>query len=196
MALLCSGPPPSIAQEADTDWATCTTFPALVRFTDAGTERKLELTGLTGRRKFFLNVYCVAHYMQDVPHGTPQAVLGSVLEDDSAKQVTMDFVRDVSSSRIQGALLEGFRENSTDSEFEQIQPFLKKFLDSIDKDVKEDDRFVIRWLPGGRTISLFRGQEVSRITNVTFARALWSIWFGEESVVDRSELVKFLKPPS
>ena len=43
--------------------------------------------------------------------------------------------------------------------------------------------------PRGTVQVVLQGQEVSTITSVAFARALWSIWFGTRSVVDRNQLV-------
>ncbi len=104
----------------------------------------------------------------------------------------MDFVREVSADRIRKAFREGFQGNASPSELEDIRPLLRQFLASMYKDVQEDDRFIIRWLPGGVTVCLFEGEAVIRITSVTFARLLWSIWFGERPVVDRAELIRLL----
>ena len=185
-------PATSVALDRAAESVTGKEFPSQVRFTEHGIEHTLALTGLTVRKRFFLNVYSIAHYMQRAPQGTAQEALHAVMEDNSAKQVTMAFVRDVSAARIRASILDGFRRNATDVEFEQIKSFVQTFTRSLDQDVKRDDQFIIRWLPGGRTVSLFHGREVTRITNETFARVLWSIWVGEQSVVDRDKLVRQL----
>ena len=174
------------------DRDTGAVFPASVSLVYDGTPYQLAITGLAVRTKFFLNVYCLAHYMDDPPAGTTGAVLSAIMSDSHAKQVTMHFVRDVSAERIQRALLKGFRRNATEAELEAIQPLVERFAHAIHRDVKENDRFIIRWLPGGRTSSVFEGREVTNITNIVFAKVLWSIWFGEHSVVNRDQLVRFL----
>ncbi len=183
---------PSHGQDTLTDPTTGKQFPKTISFTHQGTEHTLSVTGLAVRKKFFFSVYCMAHYMQDAPRGSARAVLQVILHDGSAKQVTMDFVRNIRAEKIQTALTEGFQNNTTASEFEDIRPLVRRFASSIYKDVKEGDTFIIRWLPGGTTVSIFKGQEVSTIQNMTFATALWSIWFGERSVVDRNSLVQLL----
>lgn len=167
-------------------------FPIKVRFTDQGAEHTLAITGLAVRRWFFFDIYSMAHYMENASRGPLPAVLRTVLANNSTKQVTMAFARDIGAKRVQNALLDSLRNNATPLELEEIRPHMGEFARSIYKDVEEDDRFIIRWLPGGRTISVFQGRVVTTITNVTFARVLWSIWFGEVSVVDRAQLVKFL----
>lgn len=174
------------------DSDTGTVFPANISFVRNGSSYNLSITGLAVRSRFIFNVYCLAHYMQDPPSGTARVVLNAIMSDSQAKQVTMHFVRDVSADRIRQALLEGFRRNATDSEMKMIQPFVDQFARAIYRDVKEDDQFVIRWVPGGTTTSVFEGREVSTITSVLFAKVLWSIWFGEHSVVKRDHLLRFL----
>lgn len=174
------------------DTETGSVFPSSISFVQNGSSYGLTITGLAVRTRFFFNVYCLAHYMQDPPKGSPGAVLEAILSDSRAKQVTMRFVRDVSARRIQRALLEGIQSNATDAELVEIQPFVEQFARAIYHDVKADDQFVIRWLPGGTTTSLFEGREVSTITSALFARVLWSIWFGDHSVVNRDHLVRFL----
>ncbi len=134
----------------------------------------------------------MAHYMQDAPRGSIRAVLQAIQRDGTAKQVTMDFVRNLRAESIQKALMEGIQNNTTDSEFEDIRPLVHRFARSLDQDVKEGDTFILRWLPGGITVSIFQGQEVGTFTSTTFAEALWSSWFGERSVVDRNRLVQLL----
>lgn len=174
------------------DAGTSIVFPASVSFVQNGSPYSLSITGLAVRTRFFFNVYCLAHYMEDPPTGTTNAVLRAIMSGRQAKQVTMHFVRDVSADRIQRALLEGFERNTTDSELEAIQPYVDQFARAIHRDVEEDDQFVIRWLPGGTTTSIFEGREVTTITNASFAKVLWSIWFGEYSVVNRDHLMRYL----
>ncbi len=184
--------PSALAEETLTERATGKRYPCSIAFVQQDIEHRLSITGVTVRRKFFLNIYSIAHYMQDPPRGNVREVTRAILQDGPPKQITMDFVRDVSADRIQEAFREGFQGNASPSELEDIRPLLRQFLASIYKDVQEDDRFIIRWLPGGVTVSLFKGEEVIRITSVTFARLLWSLWFGERPVVDRTELIRVL----
>ena len=182
----------SPGQDTLTDRTTGKKFPRTISFTHQGTEHTLSLTGLAVRKKFFFSIYCIAHYMQDAPRGSTRAVLQAILQDGAAKQVTMDFVRDIRAEKIQTALTEGFRNNTSASEFEDMQPLVRRFARSIYKDVKKGDKFIVRWLPGGTTVSIFEDQEVSTIKSMPFTKALWSSWFGERSVVDRKSLVQLL----
>jgi len=108
--------------------------------------------------------------------------------------LTMEFVREGGKDQIRGAYRDGFEENATKDELKGISPLVEQFLGYFTTDVKENDRFVIRWLPGGVIQAQVQGTEKPAIVNPVFARVLWSIWFGEDSIVDREDLVsRFLK---
>jgi hypothetical protein len=91
--------------------------------------------------------------------------------------------------KIQGAYRDGFKENTTEADAKAIAPLVEQFLGYFKKEIKENDRFVLQWLPGGVIIAETQGTVHPPIKNVTFAKALWSIWMGEDSIVDREELV-------
>ena len=157
----------------------------------------LGLTGKTIRRKFFLKIYSMAHYMEMGPGiinpgATDNEIYKSILQDNAAKQVSMVFLRSLKASQIKDSLLSGIKSNSSEDEFQQMLPDVERFQQAISSDVEKDDEFVIRWLPDGTLVSLFQGQEISAIRNDRFARVLWSIWFGENPVVNRKSLIEKL----
>lgn len=177
------------AQEKVKEPSTGKTFPSEVSFSHAGKDYIAKVTGVAVRKKFVFKVYGIAHYMQDFALGEKQDAFKAILTDGKAKQITMDFSRDVNPDQIKGAYTDGFKEHATAEEFQKIQPFIHQFLGYFTKDVKENDQFVLRWLPGGTIIAIIYGEEKSPIINEMFARTLWSIWFGEDSIVDRDDLV-------
>jgi hypothetical protein len=56
-------------------------------------------------------------------------------------------------------------------------------------EIKENDQLILRWLPGGTVVAIIEDKPHTPITNPTFARVLWTIWFGPDSIVDPEELV-------
>lgn len=157
----------------------------------------LDLTGLTIRRKFFLKIYSMAHYMEPRPGMITSGVSDNeiykmILQENVAKQVSMVFLRSLTASQIKDSLLSGIKSNSSEDEFQQMLPDVEKFQQAISSDVEKDDEFILRWLPDGTLVSLFQGQEISAIRNDQFARVLWSIWFGDNPVVNRRSLIEKL----
>jgi hypothetical protein len=177
------------AQETITEPSTEKVFPAQVKISDGGSEYTLKATGTSVRKKFFFKVYGIVHYMQDAPKGKEDEVFKAILADGKAKQITMEFARNVSVGQIQDAYKESFSKCASAEEMKEISPYVAQFTGYFDKDVKENDVFVLRWLPGGKIVATLIGKENPPIVNMTFARVLWTIWLGEDSIVDRDDLV-------
>ena len=177
------------AQETVQEPSTGKSFPVTVKYAWHGTEYAMSLTGTAVRKKLVFKVYGMAHYAQDPPSGSREEVLRAMLVDGKARQITMDFARDVDAGKIRDAYLDGFRENSTADEMKTIQPLVDQFVGYFAVDVKENQQFIVRWLPGGTVVATVAGEEKPPITSEVFARVLWSIWLGKDSIVDRDDLV-------
>ncbi len=178
-----------VAQETVTEPSTGKTFPAVLKFSAGGKEYTVQLTGVTVRKKVVFKVYGMAHYMENPAGGTRAGAIKDALTDGKAKQITMVFVRDVDQASIQNAYRDGFKENASKEELPQIQGSIDQFVGNFTVPVKENDVFILRWLPGGTIIPIIKGEEKQSITNPLFAKVLWTIWFGDESIVDPDDLV-------
>ena len=157
----------------------------------------LFMTGLTIRRKYFLNIYSIAHYIEQQPDGldsdiSDDIIYKNILQNNGAKQISMVFLRSLTAQQIQKSLRSGIELNTNKQEYLQILPQVEEFMHAIDEDVKKNDEFIIRWCPDGSVISIFQDKKISAIKNDRFARTLWLIWFGDHSVVDRKSLIKEL----
>ena len=157
----------------------------------------LFMTGLTIRRKYFLNIYSIAHYIEQQPDGldsdiSDDIIYKNILQNNGAKQISMVFLRSLTAQQIQKSLRSGIELNTNKQEYLQILPQVEEFMHAIDEDVKKNDEFIIRWFPDGSVISIFQDKKISAIKNDRFARTLWLIWFGDHSVVDRKSLIKEL----
>jgi len=157
----------------------------------------LNLTGLTIRKKLFLKIYSMTHYIEkntDVlgSNVSEKDIYNSVLQHRGAKQISMVFMRSLSATQIKNSLLSGIKSNSDEDEFQQIRPSVEEFTRTISADVKENDQFVLRWLPNGTLVSLFQGQQISAIKDKQFAKVIWSIWFSDKSIVKRERLIEKL----
>jgi hypothetical protein len=158
---------------------------------------KLSLTGLTIRRKFFFDIYSIAHYLQKQTNTVGlnisyDNIYNNILRNNSIKQISMVFLRNLSAEQIQKSLRSGIKLNSNENEYLKILPQVEKFMQAIYSDVKKNDEFTIRWFPDGTVSSLFQGKQISLIKGKNFAKTLWAIWFDEYSVVDRTDLVEEL----
>lgn len=172
-------------------------FPHIIVIEYNNEQLDLFLTGLTIRRKFFLNIYSMAHYIEQQPdvsgsENLHDNIYKNILQNNSIKQISMVFLRKLSAEQIQKSLRSGIKLNINANEYLQILPQVEEFMQAINADVKKNDEFIIRWLSDGSVVSFFQGTQISSIKNVKFAKTLWAIWFGDFSIVDRKALIEKL----
>lgn len=138
---------PIIVQSQQTlkEPSTEKSFPAEVKFQFGGKDYTLSATGLTVRKKLFFKVYGMAHYMQYTDKvNNAEDAFKSILTDGKAKQIMMDFARDVDAPKIKEAYTDGFKQHATSAELPKIQPLVNQFIGYFVKDVKENDQFILR----------------------------------------------------
>ena len=179
----------ALAQENVQEPSTGKTFPATVKYSWHGNDYTMTLTGVAVRKKLVFKVYGMAHYAEEPVKGTKDAALAAMLVDGKARQITMEFARDVDAGKIRDAYRDGFKENATADEMASLQPLVDQFIGYFALDVRENQQFILRWLPGGTVVASVAGEEKPPITSPLFARVLWSIWLGKDSIVDREDLV-------
>jgi hypothetical protein len=179
------------AQETYQEPSTGKTFPTTVQIAHNDANFTLQLTGATVRKKFFFKVYAVAHYMELSEEAmSKDALLKMALTDGPAKQIVMDFARDVDAEKIQGAYREAFEKHTSPEVYQSIKPLTEQFIGYFNEPVKENDQFILQWLPGGTIIAIVKGKTQPAISNVDLAKALWATWLGKDSIVDRDKLVE------
>lgn len=141
-------------------------------------------TGESHRRVLFFTVYQVAHYVDALP-GT-----GSVLDHPGTKAVTLVFSRDIEGSRIHEDFFRTLRERVPPDRWPAIEPSARSYSASFaSATVRKGDQYMLLWLPCGTLLSYFNGQEIGRLQDPLFAASLWSVWVGENSVVNASDLL-------
>jgi hypothetical protein len=168
-------------------------FPSEVRFSQDGEEHTLRLTGTVARTKWFFRVYAIAHYLE-TPRGAGPSGPKGLLTDGPAKQMTIQYARNVPARKITGVLREDFELNTTPAEYREIETYVEQMMAYFFRPVKKGDVFVMRWLSGGRVYLELNGQKLGEAKSVLFARTLWAIWFGEHSVVDPKALMNRSAP--
>lgn len=185
------------AQQTFTDSSTKVTFPSEVSISHEGKNYRLPITGVATRTKFFVNVYSVAHYMEDPPEGAKNTIFELILTDlTKAKQLTIQWVRAVDLEKIHTGFLESFEKTATSDELQALRPAIDQFLSFYTKGATVGDQHILQQLPGGHIFVIINGKESGHIQNPLFAKALWAIWLGPKSVVSRTKLISLLKGPS
>lgn len=191
LACCCAAFSLSAADEVS-DATTGQTFPKQVTFDFEGKNYVLDATGTSTRKKFMVKVYSVASYLQQ-----GAAITGNKFEqfltDDKAKQLTLKWVRAASVDQVQKGYEESFKNSLSTTEFNALKGDIAKYLAFFAQPVEKGDEQVLRWIPGGTVEVLIKGNSAGTITNPVFAKALWNLWFGDKSVVNRDGLVSLIK---
>lgn len=156
----------------------------------------LTLTGVSTRKKFFLDIYKIAHYI-DTPLASSgkvrkQHIFEDLLSSPVNKQVSLVFQRPLSAEQIQKALTKGVKNNCMGDEAHRVERALSEFRNAITIDVEKNDEFSLRWTKEGKLLAFFEGKNVGKFDSPLLARLLWSMWFGDNAVVNRSDLVSQL----
>ena len=164
-------------------------FPKTISFDSSRTKYNLGLTGTSTRKKFFVKIYNIGSYLQDYTPGSKQDILADIMQDSKAKQLTIKWVHDVSFAKVQEGYIESFNNNLGAASFNQIQNQINEFVLTFNTNVTKGDVHILRWTPGGNVEVIINDRVLTRIRNLEFAKALWGIWFGDKSVVDKSKLI-------
>lgn len=186
----------AVALDQIVDPSTNISFPRQVDFSSNGNEYHLQATGVATRvKKVVVNikVYSIAHYLED-----PSALAGNdkfqaILDSDQAKQLTLKFNRSVTAQQIQDSYRDSFQKEISQAEQAQMRPLVDSYLNVFTGGVQKGDEQVLRWLPDGRIEVILGGQLAGTFNNPRFARHLWSIWLGPNSIVDRKGLISLLQ---
>lgn len=181
------------AEDNIRDNSTGEVFPQEISFEHNGKQYQLQATGVTTRKKLIIKVYSIAHYLQKNIEKPNADKIQEILSDDYAKQLTMKWVRDVTFDNLQETYRESFRKVFTNQEYATRQGDIDTYIKFFKNGAHRGEEFVLRWLPGGYVEVLINGEKVGSITNKEFAKGLWSIWFGNKSVVNRQELISLMK---
>lgn len=133
--------------------------------------KTLKLNGMGLRKKAIFKVYVGGLYLE-----TPSKDAAAILESDTAKAVTMHFVRDVGKDKLIETFGEGFQNNAKEKATAQ-KANIDKLLSMV-VDMKDGDEVTYAYDPA-KGVSVIRGGKVvGTIDGKGFAPVLFSLWLG------------------
>ena len=144
--------------------------------------QKLVLNGAGMRKKFVINVYVAALYLQ-----TKKNTTADVLAQTTPKRVTLVLQREVSSDEFGQLFITSMNKNSTKEEKAKVISQTGKFGEmfaSLDK-VKKGDVITLDWIPGQGTVSTVNGKVTGEtLPDLAFYNAVLRIWLGDNPAQD------------
>ncbi len=181
-----------LAQEFLEDPLTQARFPLVIAFNDKEIDDILQATGVASRTKFFVKVYSIAHYWQHPLKGSEQEIVEAIFQDGKAKQFIIRWLRDIPLEKVRETFYDTFQNILPENDRHHLQKDIDRFLTFYDEDVQKNEQHGIRWLPGGHIQLWVDGKKKGELTSVNFAKALWNIWLGPKSVVNRQQLLSLI----
>ena len=162
-------------------------FPPQLSFDDQGVTHELELTGKAERVVLIFRVYDIAHYTEQSHYHdlSPETVVA----DGPSKAIVINFARNLSQNQIRDEFDKSLRKNAEPEWLEAAGPTIDRFVNAIDRDANKGDQLVFYWLEGGQIYTDFNGERAFEVADESFAKLVWSIWFGAEPACDRDELL-------
>lgn len=172
--------------------STNESFPSQVTFDHDGKNYNLDITGTSVRKKLIVTVYTIASYVQDAAKLTGDK-FADILNDSRAKQLSMKWARDIEAEKIVEGYKESIKTVLTEEQIRANQADVDKYFAAFNHNVKKGDVTDIRYAPGGYVEVIHNGTRTGDFTNPTLAQAIFKIWYGDKSVVDRNKLVSLVK---
>ncbi|MEQ8515864.1 MAG: chalcone isomerase family protein [Chromatocurvus sp.] len=167
-------------------------FPPELPLEEGGETHRLTFTGESERVFLLFNIYAIAHYAE--VDGRPPLSLDNVVADGRGKAIVIRFDRKLGLERIRDEFADSIRRNGQPEWLAEAEPTIAAFMRAIDRDARAGDQLVFYWLAGGRLFAEFNGERAFAATDTAFAKLIWSIWFGDDPVCDRAEMLAQVTP--
>jgi len=145
-----------------------------VRLGDSGQE--LVLNGAGVRTRLFFRVYVGALYLQKKTAGAQ-----AVLVDKGPKRVALHMLRELSAEQLFSAMSDGLKSNHSPAElagFDAQVKALEKIFNAV-KVARVGDVILLDLAAAGTSV-VVNGDAKGSIPGAEFARALLTIWLGEQ----------------
>lgn len=137
----------------------------------------LQLTGTAIRKRFFLKVYRISHFMEwpTNPVVDSHALFTLITSGNVEQRIELVFLRSVSRKQLENALIEGVKRNNPGRDLSDIEAQTHLVLARSASDV----------------LTVYVNDEkIVESNKKAFNESLWSIWFGDQPTVDKNELIK------
>jgi len=152
----------------------------------------LQLTGSAIRKRFFLKIYRISHFMEwPTNHAVDSHALFTLITSGHVEQrIELVFLRSVSRKQLESALIDGVKRNNPGRDVSDIEAEIKTLSSGIDKEIEVQTQLVLARSASDVLNVYFNDEKIVESNNKTFNELLWSIWFGDKPTVDKNELIK------
>ena len=181
---------PPLAEKDLEEPTTRSLFPPSITLLTPKATYTLQTTGAAVHNKLLVKIYTLVHYIEEPIVGTIEEVLNQVFNDNKPKQLSFRWLRSLELRQVRDSYWEAFDKVLNDDDQYALQNYIDQFVGLYDQDAQKEATHEVRWLPGGLVELWIQGKKKGAVQNIAFAKALWSVWFGPKSIVDREKLLE------
>ena len=135
----------------------------------------LLLNGAGVREKFFIDVYVGGLYLKKRSQDPKE-----IIEANEPMAIRLHVVSSMlTSKKMEKATREGFAK-ATDGNIEPIKVQIDEFCSVFQKEIKEDDRYDLIYVPGKGVEVYINGEYASVTEGLAFKKALFGIWLSDK----------------
>lgn len=134
--------------------------------------QQLRLNGAGDRSMLGMATYAAGLYVEN-----PTTNAQQLIQSDQVKRLELHMLRDLSKQQFGDALTRGMRANTTQQEFQQLQPKLNDLVSAL-PDFKKGQVVNITFRPDQVTVEA-PGIQPKTVQGQDFSRAALEIWLGE-----------------
>lgn len=126
------------------------------------------------RYMVFIKAYTGALYL-------PEDADGSEALEDIPKHLVLEYRVEISAEDFAAATSKKMSDAVNPDDFERLRPEMEA-LNRLYQDVIPGDRYALTYVPGIGTQLLLNGRPLGTIPGAEFARALFSVWLGDNPI--------------
>jgi hypothetical protein len=126
------------------------------------------------RYLYFIEAYTGALYL-------PETTDGSRALDDIPRQLVLEYRVAISADDFARATEKKIRDSVSDADFQRLLPKITA-LNRLYRDVVPKDRYALTYIPGSGTLLTWNDIPLGTIDGEEFARAVFSIWIGDNPI--------------
>lgn len=135
------------------------------------------------------DLYSIAHYLQGAIEAQERVILVQIFSDGEAKEFLIEWMKDVKQDEIKKELKSSFEKALDKKELAENEKEIESFINFFNRDVKAKDQTKILWMAKGQLQVFYGSDQKGEINSIPFAKAVWKVWLGPNSVVNKSLLI-------
>jgi hypothetical protein len=138
-------------------------------------QTQLMLNGAGVRTKLFFDIYAGGLYLKEKSHDAT-----AIIEADEPMAIRLHVLSSMlTSEKMEKATREGFKK-ATGGNIEPIKVQIDAFCSVFKKEIKEDDRYDLIYVPGKGLAVYINGEYTSVTKGLAFKQALFGIWLSDK----------------